>query len=215
LVPEVRPYTALLRSLTVDSAPTAKKRKLDKASGQEMQNPFEDDAAVDTSDIDRVEEVEEGPEADVEDILDEDDEDDEDPFGVHFADPEENVLSQRLKAIQKNQWSSFRAVVPKLGKAILSTPGTSQSVGTWVPPVITGLNSLKLKQKLAATMSKQELTFNPLELRLAPLIFNYQDVLYCDTTPANSESLRRLTCLHAINHVFKYADNLTILLTFG
>ena len=42
---------------------------------------------------------------------------------------------------------------------------------------------------------------------IASRIFNYQDLLFCDRTPPNASELRSLTCLHAINHIFKTRDN--------
>jgi U3 small nucleolar RNA-associated protein 25 len=68
---------------------------------------------------------------------------------------------------------------------------------------MSGPAELKLKQKLAGVISKQLVEFDGLEKYIAPSIFNYQDILYCERRPTNSEILRRLVCLHVINHIFK------------
>lgn len=41
---------------------------------------------------------------------------------------------------------------------------------------------------------------------LARAIFNYQDVLFSERTLSNAEDLRKLACLHSINHMFKTRD---------
>jgi len=45
-----------------------------------------------------------------------------------------------------------------------------------------------------------------LEATLASHIFNYQDLLFPVRSTANAESIRRLACLHAMNHVLKTRD---------
>ena len=41
---------------------------------------------------------------------------------------------------------------------------------------------------------------------LASSLSSYQDLLFCDRSPQNAKDLRKLTCLHALNHVFKTRD---------
>ena len=41
---------------------------------------------------------------------------------------------------------------------------------------------------------------------LASSIFKYQDLLFCDRVPTIASDLRTLTCLHALNHIFKTRD---------
>lgn len=45
---------------------------------------------------------------------------------------------------------------------------------------------------------------------MAPYIFNYQDVLFCNRTLANARSLRNITCLHALNHILKSVSSLFV-----
>jgi U3 small nucleolar RNA-associated protein 25 len=85
----------------------------------------------------------------------------------------------------------------------MSLPQTDVASGVVVPASISGPRDLKLKQKLAGVISKQIPNFEPLEKSIAGYMFNYQDILYCERNPTNSDSLRRLACLHAVNHVFK------------
>ncbi|PBP18956.1 digestive-organ expansion factor [Diplocarpon rosae] len=210
-LPAVHPYSSLMQSFAADSAPQTKRRKLNPVSEfKPVQNEDQVDsenADAHVDDTDKVDEPEEGPETTTDDTLeDEDDaEDGSDPFVAHFAAPDDNLLARRIKALDLGEWTTQKVVLPKLGKAVFGLPDKeiSKSFG---PTVIASPSELKLKQKLANTMVKERPEFDNLEGSIAPLIFNYQDVLYCQRTTADSESLRRLTCLHAVNHVFKTRD---------
>lgn len=206
-----RPYSALLQSLAVDLAPQAKRRKVETTTQDNVVETHDRDPLVSTpaDDVDEVEEAEEGPETATEGLLEEEDpdmEDSSDPFEAHFADPDENILSRRLKALQKNKWMTQKLSVPGIGKAVTSIPYDLQAKNLAIPTALPGPASLKLKQKLASIFVKQNPVFDSLERVIAPCLFDYHDLLFCERTPANSNRLRRLACLHAINHVFKYVS---------
>lgn len=204
-MPAIRSYSALMQSLTADSVPQAKRRKLEHTTEvKEVPGSDSEDLEGQAGDADIVDEAEEGPETATDGFLEgeNDNEDASDPFETHFADPEDNVLLKKLKALQLNQWSTQKTLLPKFGKAVISLPQTDDAK-TDIIPTVAGPGDLKLKQKLAGVISKQRQTFDPLEQSIARYMFNYQDILYCERSPVNSESLRRLACLHAVNHVFK------------
>jgi U3 small nucleolar RNA-associated protein 25 len=173
------------------------------AGKQEPENP----AVLELEqDVDQVEEEEEGPEIAVDGVFDEDEqetEDTSDPFELRFANPDDNLLSRRLKALEKRRWATQKSSVFNVGKAIMSTPDATGDGDPILPAAVSGIGGLKLKQKLAASATKQVTTFDPLEQVIARILFDYQDILFCERSPANSERLRRLTCLHAVNHIFK------------
>lgn len=208
--PTVKPYAALLQSLAADSAPAAKRRKLDTSSAQAVVHDSEDDEE-EIVNVDEVEEEEEGPETAVEGALDDDqdEEDASDPFEAHFANPDDNILSRRLNNLKKNAWSQKKVSVQKIGKAVIGVPEKDEQEQATLPAAISSPAGLKLKQKLVGPVTKQRPSFDALEQTMAASIFNYRDVLFCERTPANSESLRRLACLHAVNHVFKYVFSLS------
>lgn len=187
-----------MQSLASESAPQAKRRKL-----EHKESNTEDDA--DEEAADNVEEEEEGPETATDGLLENDDEpeDASDPFEAHFANPDDNVLSRRLKSIQENQWSTRKSLLSKIGKAVVTLPEDNEDKAAAGLPTVSGPGELKLKQKLAGVMVKQRPSFDALEKSIASFIFTYQDILYCERTPASAESLRRLACLHVVNHVFK------------
>lgn len=197
----MKSYTALMQSFTADAAPQAKRRKLnvDKEEKEDEADPMDQDA----NDADDVDEEEEGPETAIDGQLEDDDEEDNsDPFEAHFANPDDNILSRRLQHLEKGQWAIQKSILPKVGKVIMSIPGEGEAKQTKAMS-IKGPEELKLKQKLAGVIQKQCPTFDALEKSISPLIFGYQDLLFCERNISNAESLRRLTCLHAVNHVFK------------
>ncbi|KAK1543012.1 hypothetical protein CPAR01_03645 [Colletotrichum paranaense] len=221
-----RPYMALLQGFKESSEPSAKRRKLESGrpeatakaeseseseseagSGSESESDG-DEAEKEEKDVDRVEEAED-PMADLEEEAeqsdDEDDVDASDPFDSHFATPDEAVTAKRVKAIQKNDWT-FKRTMSKVSKAVVTYPQAEGTDAPTIPSPISGLDSLKLKQKLREIASKKIGSLDTLQRAIAPTIFNYNDVLYDNRNIQNSNGLRQLVCLHAVNHVFKTRD---------
>ncbi|TIC91826.1 U3 small nucleolar RNA-associated protein 25 [Colletotrichum higginsianum] len=210
-----RPYLALLQGFTESSEPSAKRRKLESGkpessaqAASESESDEEEEDETEGRDVDRVEEAED-PAADLaeedEQSDDEDDVDASDPFDNHFTTPDEDLTAKRVKAIQKKEWT-FKRAMSKVSKAVVTYPQVEGSDAPAIPSSISNLDGLKLKQKLRETASRKMTTLNPLQQAIAPTIFNYNDVLYDNRNTQNSEGLRQLVCLHAVNHVFKTRD---------
>ncbi|KAI0974052.1 DUF1253-domain-containing protein [Xylaria arbuscula] len=215
-----QPYLALMQSLAKDSAssaaPTAKRRKLDhqpqqaevSASAEEEKRELSDDEG---RDVDLVEEPEEEPsdEVDLEHADDDDDDDDipdtTDPFETHFVNPDIAEYSARLKGIQSNLYQP-KQLENNGWRTFKSTPGQNPDQTSQPPTNIPGPSTLKLKHRLVETANKLRPTFDKLEQVLYPITFGYQDLLFCGRSASNSENLRRMSCLHAVNHVFKTRD---------
>lgn len=213
-------YASLMKSLSDNAPPTAKRRKLahnaseqtlpqdEPASEPESADEDEDEEGGEGQgkDVDLVEEAEEDQTiAPMEDLFDDDEEgeaDTSDPFDAHFANPDEKVTSGRLRAAELGQWDMKR-VATKSARITISSPKVDGTKEAALPGPITGPSSLKLKQKLADMMSSKRPKFDATEQEVAPLLFNYYDTLYCERTPAAASSLRRMAALHALNHVFK------------
>ncbi|RYO87987.1 hypothetical protein DL766_004962 [Monosporascus sp. MC13-8B] len=205
-----RPYLALMQSFAQESASQAKRRKLTHRSEESRLQPEaeagpEPASEDENRDVDLVEEPEEGPEAEVEiDALDDDEEDMSDPFETHFANPDQDVLKRRLKAIESKEYAQIQS--EKNGWRITrSIPGKDSPLAK-EPPTIPGPSSLKLKHRLVEAAAKKSPSFDKLEQILYPSVFGYQDLLFAGRTVKNAEHLRRMTCLHAVNHVFKTRD---------
>ena len=204
-----QPYMNLMRSLVESAPPQAKRRKLDhpsaddtEAAKQEAASEDEEDGAE--RDVDLVEEPEEDPaDAAPEDLFDEDDDlESSDPFEVHFSDPKEQEVQPRVKAIQGGKWRVER-VAAKSTRMFLSTPDVAGVEAQSLPAPVSGISDLKLKKKLQESMAPKHFKFDLVEQTIAPLLFNYQDILYCNRTVAGSQGARRMACLHALNHIFK------------
>ncbi|KAF5532746.1 u3 small nucleolar RNA-associated 25 [Fusarium mexicanum] len=201
-----KPYMALLQSFNNESsAPDAKRRKLNHKNSTQSQpeedssgeESHADDQDEDTEkDIDRAEdEAEEEVEEKLDDEEDsEDEENPTDPFDVHFARPNDDTVSHRVKSVQKNDWATKRALLQNM-RATLLHPGSD--TGSEIPKPIAGLEGLQLKQKLRETSSRKIGDFDALQRNLGPLLFDYNDVLFCDRTVRNSDSLRELASLVA------------------
>lgn len=194
---------ALLQGFNDTAAPTAKRRKLghdSSKSAPEAAAPPAPEAEDSDRDIDAVEGgddidagVEEQPEDDSED-----EEDFSDPFDLHFAHADEKTYTERVKAVKAGEWTTTRAMV-KPWRATFQHPGSESTI----PSPATDLGSFKLKQKLTETAKRKISKFGDTEKSLGPLLFNYRDVLHCDRTVRNAQSMRQLVCLHALNHVLK------------
>lgn len=148
-------------------------------------------------------EPEEEPEEQVEEGEDEEGEDASDPFEAHFANPTPEYL-RSIIAAQEGKWENKRLSHPGVGgKILFSAPtGSTGQPGRKVD----GLKDTNLKKRLEAPFSELNGEFTPTQKALAPYVFSHQDILFNSRTLSNAEELRRLTCVHALNHIFKTRD---------
>lgn len=202
----MRPYMALLQGFNDDSAPKAKRRKLDHEKPSQVPATATQDEQMDDADrdIDQVEEPEDpaiDPEEQPEDDSSDEEEDSSDPFDAHFAHADEKLSAKSVQALKKGEWTTKRALLNPW-RATYMLPGSQEDFEA--PQPASGPDSLRLKQKLKETASKKIAKFSDAEKNLGPLLFGYQDLLHCDRTVRNSQSLRQLVGLHALNHIFKY-----------
>jgi U3 small nucleolar RNA-associated protein 25 len=141
--------------------------------------------------------------------LDDDDDDDEndksDPFETHFANPDENELSRRLKSIQSNEWRTLKHPVPSIGNLNISAPSCVQG-DLHRKQTIKEPSNIPLKARLLHGAQEHIPFYSPLEQAIAPYIFNYTDLFFTARTPQNADSFIDLSCLHALNHVLKGRD---------
>ncbi|KAI1271703.1 DUF1253-domain-containing protein [Xylaria sp. FL0933] len=214
-----QPYLALMQSLEKDSvlstAPTAKRRKLDdQPHKQEAPATVEDETRElpddEERDVDLVEEEPDEEPANEVDLGGEDSDDDDipdttDPFETHFVSPDSAEYGLRLKGVQSDTYQTKQ--LEKNGwRTFTSIPGQNPDETRQPPATLPGPSSLKLKHRLIETSNKLRPTFDKLEQVLYPITFGYQDLLFCGRSASNSENLRRMACLHSVNHVFKTRD---------
>ncbi|RMY69519.1 hypothetical protein D0863_06400 [Hortaea werneckii] len=138
---------------------------------------------------------------------DEDEEDASDPYEAHFANIDENDLSQRLKSIQGGEWRTEKQPFPKVGSFTLYSPQSCQE-SIIRKPNIKASSDLVLKKRVADNAARLLPQFDETQRSIAPYLFNYTDLLYPSRTPANASSLRSAACVHALNHVLKGRDKI-------
>jgi U3 small nucleolar RNA-associated protein 25 len=207
--PSAHPYQNLLKSLA-ESAPKTKKRKLESSETDEKpqkqaRTEVEDDEDEQPrEDPDHVDEPEESlTEPAPEDLFDEDDDlDPSDPFESHFSHPDMKVVTPRLSAIKQQDWQ-IRRINSAPWRLFVNAPYTPDAGDVPLPKAINGPTDLKLKKKLQENVTEKWTEFNDIEKLLAPLVFNNFDTLFCERTISNSTTLRRMACLHALDHIFK------------
>ena len=76
------------------------------------------------------------------------------------------------------------------------------------PRPVTSVKKLNLKTRLVLSTNNVMPELTTLQCALAPAVFNYQDLLYCGRTVSQAQDLRRLVCLHALNHIYKTRDRI-------
>ena len=204
----VQAYNALLLSLNANEQrdkPQRKKRKVEKldafkasvASGDELDEAegLDEDDDLATSAV--VSDIEDADAA----------EEKYDPFWKHFGDSGDGQeLEQTIRAIKQNQWSTEKPTRGNNWSQTLKVPEVSNLAPKPGLGEFSGIEDLLVKQKLKDPAEQMLPAFDKLTGSLGFSIFNYQDVLFPQRTLENGENLRILTCLHALNHVFRTRD---------
>ena len=197
----IKPYSALLQSLSTDRGePRPKKRRIE--TTEVILEP-----EVPENDVDHVEELEQVEDFGVDGAEAADDlHDDYDPFLKHFAQRENTELSLEIADVKKDNWVTRTSDSKLQGRYLFKFPNASNSALTHGSSTVLDIDDLQLKQKLQEPGKKALPSLDSAIGSLTFSIFNYKDVLFPQRTLSNAETLRKLTCLHALNHVFKTRD---------
>lgn len=213
--PKVKAYNALIESFKQpqnDAGRRRKRRKLDTvendAAMEEAEHGVEKVPEIDTA----MEEAEDDADVGEEDIMNgneqldgDEDEDETDPFEVHFANPDDNELSRRLKSVQAQEWKTDKQQIKHVGTNTVSAPKCVEGSAIRKSN-ITAAKDLPLKHRLQMSTGKSIGELDADQKALAPYMYNYQDIMTGNRTPRNADSIRNLNCLHAINHILKGRD---------
>ena len=199
----IKPYSALLQSLSTDRGePRPKKRRFETA--EVILEP-----EVPENDVDHVEELEQVEDFGVDGAEAADDlHDDYDPFLNHFARRENTELSLEIADVRKDNWATRTSDSKLEGGYLFKFPHVSSSAPTHGSSTVLDIDNLQLKQKLQEPAKKALPSLDRAIGSLTSSIFNYRDVLFPQRTLSNAETLRKLTCLHALDHVFKTRDRI-------
>ena len=204
----VQPYNALLLSLNGNEQRSEPQRKRRKTSNDQGLKEVE----VLGEDVDLTEEPESHDDSGAEALESDMENADQfgeihDPFMKHFGRlDDDNELERKIQAVKENNWSTLEPMKIQKWSYILKIPRLSDSDPEPCSPTVSALKELTLKQRLRETSGKVMPPMDKLSGNLAFNLFNYHDILFPHRTLDNSEILRKLACLHAINHVFKTRD---------
>ena len=204
----VQPYNALLLSLNGNEQRSEPQRKRRKISNDQDFRGIE----VLGEEVDPIEEPESRDDSGAE-ALESDMEDAaqlgeiHDPFMKHFGRPDDdNELEQKIQAVKENNWSTMEPRKIQKWSYTLKIPRVSGSDHEPCSNAVSVPKELTLKQRLRESSGRLMAPLDKLSGNLASNLFNYHDILFPHRTLDNSEMLRKLACLHAINHVFKTRD---------
>jgi U3 small nucleolar RNA-associated protein 25 len=146
------------------------------------------------------------PEEDEDEAVEEDEEEEDenptDPFEQHFGSPSAEYL-QRIDRAKKGEFTNNKLILPGIGRAVQLIPAGAEPAST---RKFDSIKSLNLKQRLTAPFEELNGDLTPLQKSFSPYIFSYQDVQFAGRTVSNADELRRMYCIHALNHIFKTRD---------
>lgn len=204
----LQPYNALLLSLNGTEKRSEPQRKRRKISNDE---DFRGIEVLDeeTEPIQEPEDREDsGPELLESDMEDADQSGEYyDPFMKHFGNPDDDKeLEQKIQAVKENNWSTMELLKMQHWLYKLKIPQVSGSNPEPRSNTVSTLKELTLKRRLRESSGKLMPPMDKLSGSLAFNLFNYHDIFFPHRSLDNSEVLRKLACLHAINHVFKTRD---------
>ncbi|KIW75984.1 hypothetical protein Z517_10729 [Fonsecaea pedrosoi CBS 271.37] len=140
------------------------------------------------------------------DVADADSEDEEtllrDPFEKHYTTVSEQDFKAAIKQVDQKQWDTSSS---------RSDSGVRSTVlfTTQYPANVNGLKSTKdayLKRRLVDNGDKVMSSLSSEEKNVAACVFNYVDIINGCRSIQNSSRLRDVSCLHALNHIFKTRD---------
>ena len=202
----VQPYKTLLLSLNGNAQrgePQIKKRKLSQGKDKGENEALANKMAQIEEPEEEVDSGTESPESDVE-VVEEYNEGDN-PFLEHLEKNGEN-LENSIRAVKQNTWSTMRPTKAGKWSQTLIFPTVSGSSPDPNLHTITSIQDLVLKKRLRDSAKNKLPSFDRLCGSLAFSLSHYRDILFPQRTLENSETLRKLMCLHALNHVFKTRD---------
>jgi len=220
-------YNSLLANFQQSAAeePRRKKRKLSnraKANGETDEdqhnepvlqpNSLNDDPEHD-EDEEEIEALEPEDEQDDDlaegvvdgDFMDDDEEDSSDPFETHFDHPDETEVASRLGKVKAGALQTKQIKSNVIGK-LVEAGSVVESAGA--ASKLSSIKSAKLKKRLVDPAMTLLPKLTPLQKELAPGILDYKDLIFSGRTSENAEDLRRLACVHALNHLYKTRDRI-------
>ncbi|KAL8696214.1 MAG: hypothetical protein Q9201_007770 [Fulgogasparrea decipioides] len=200
------PYTVLLQSLNPATSlgePKRKRRKIKQTGAAKLASSTSGilDVLHDVEGEESPSEEDNEVQSDADDGLE-----DHDLFTRHFVDQDELAATQRIQAVNEDQWVVEKTTTGSSWSSTLRSPSISKATGVLGDRKMTGIKDVKLKPKLERTAERLLTKADDLLCQLTSSVFSYQDVLFSARSLNNAETIRTLVSLHALNHVFRTRD---------
>ena len=203
-------YKTLLQALNANvqrEGPPWKKRKIDgiEAPSKAPPREFAPEEVVELED-DISEPDEDGPSRDAEET---ETAEQSAPFAQHFETSEECAdLSKKISAIKGNRWHIQKEPIQgKWGYSYRYPESSGAAINQRLHQFV-NFGSLPLKERLKAAATRALPQLDPLTSHVTSSIFTYRDVFFPLRNLHNADILRKVTCLHALNHVFTTRDKI-------
>lgn len=130
-----------------------------------------------------------------------------DPFTRHISDVDEAALTRSIEDV--STWTNMDRKLPTQQGWVRRYQGGSQQP-SMAPkggnPSILSIEQVHLKEKLKGPGRRLLPQMDEIMSDVATAVFNYNDVLFPQRTQRNADTLREISCLHALNHLFKTRD---------
>lgn len=125
-----------------------------------------------------------------------------DPFEQHYAAMTEQEVKDSASQVEAKDWQlQSSKSESEIRRTQFSRKGTNSK-----SRVFKAVKDLILKQRLMESGTTAASTLSTDQKTVAADIFNYNDVIYGCRNLENAAQLRDMSCLHALNHVFKTRD---------
>ncbi|KIV77739.1 hypothetical protein PV11_09520 [Exophiala sideris] len=125
-----------------------------------------------------------------------------DPFEKHYSTVEEEDLKNVARQVDEKDWQTQTATLDdNIRRTSMSLKGRSDQNRP-----LKSVTDLSLKRRLVEAGTRLASSLTAEAKSLAGSVFNYSDIIYGNRNLKNSSQLRDLSCLHALNHIFKTRD---------
>lgn len=138
----------------------------------------------------------------LEEAADDKDTEHADAYRSHFDPTTDEELAARITAAAAGAWKTESSTKDAMTTTLSHTSEADSASNVYAGPT-TNWSHLGVKTRLRNGLQSK---LNATERQIAPSLFGYKDVLYAARTLDNADNLRRLVCLHALNHVYKGRD---------
>ena len=217
--PAIKPFNALLQSFAATSRgePAPKKRRL---IGQEKERQIpelpqasaEPIASIQEDALDVLEDIEDTAQdgnVDPDSVSDDEmgTESNLDAFAAHYEDQDEAHLQRKIKSIEGRSWSTIKGFPSSGWKSMEFFPCDEEGNRSSNPHRVS-LKQFRPKNKLQQAADGILPSLTGVDAWIGETILNYQDLLFTDRNSTNASNIKKVVCLHVLNHIFKTRDRI-------